>query len=150
MVKNKKKWFFISLILAPMIICAIGLLFVLQIQLPKVERHLSVLETSLYTVTPPPRATAISCKSTNKLNNALVLCYFKTDLLHDQIEKYYTQMLSVDNWRYIGSDTVPDTPNNLKSAIYCKDSYAAALYYGMSGQPYSYTFSMSWGLHHCK
>jgi hypothetical protein len=148
--KNNPKWLIIGFALAALLLCVSALLFLFRSQLTLAKNNRAAIGTAVYAISPPPQATPLRCNSSGKIDNALVECFYTTDLLHDQIEAYYTQVLAEQGWNYVGSDTVPDTPNDLRSAIYCKGKYAAALYYSPRGYDYSYTFSMSWGLHHCK
>jgi hypothetical protein len=146
----KRKWCLILLFLIPSLVCAITLLLFIQTQITRAAHIRNLLETTAYTIIPPSQSTRLFCESANKIDNAYVECFFKTDLAHDQIEEYYTNVLSVQGWIYAGTNTVPDTPKNLRSSIYCKGRYTAVISYRPVGYPYSYSLSMSWNIHNCK
>jgi len=142
---NKRKWYLIGALLIPVLLCAFAILYMFQIQLPKTRNTRSVLETALYSITPPPQATQLFCESSDNLTNALVLCDYKTDLIHDQIDEFYVKELLKQGWQKSSRTAI--APEEIMPSYYCKDGYLASLEYGWKGQPYTYSFSTSWGLY---
>jgi hypothetical protein len=150
-IKPKKSFrYWWSLAIVVIIVGMVSFTYI--IQFPETKQNYTILQTAIQAITPPPQATPQSCSGFYKTDRTLVECFFETDLTHDQIESFYSEELSVQGWLYTGSHAVPDTPNDLKPAHYCKENYTAGLDYLPNIKPYTYVFSMSWswGPHHCR
>ncbi len=120
---------------------------------PVAKRIKDDLEREFRLIEPPPDSTPNSYCAYSRPESVLVGGSYSTERSFSEIKQYYDTVLKNKSWNFQREIKLKEWGEDLggKEIAYCKESYSATIEYAgpEAKKGWTYSFSMSWGLHGC-